>query len=100
MRAALALYVRRIVREIGALAAVLGGLDLLVFTAGIGEHNAEIRRRVCEGLGLFGARIDEVANASAAAVISRDDSALMVAVERTNEEWIAARHALDVLAAA
>ena len=47
VQAALALYVRRIVREIGALAAVLGGLDMLVFTAGIGEHNAVIRERVC-----------------------------------------------------
>jgi acetate kinase len=100
VRAALELYVRRIVREIGALTAVLGGLDLLVFTAGIGEHNDEIRRRVCEGLGFLGARIDPAANAAHADVISHGDSALMVAVERTNEEWIAARHALDVLASA
>src|SRR3546814_13468023 len=48
---ALALYVRRIVREIGALTAVLGGLDLLVFTAGIGEHKATIREGVCAALG-------------------------------------------------
>jgi acetate kinase len=100
VRAALALYVRRIVREIGALTAVLGGLDLLVFTAGIGEHNDEIRRRVCEALGFLGARIDHEANAAHADVISRGDSALTLAVERTNEEWIAARHALDVLASA
>lgn len=100
VRAALALYVRRIVREIGALTAVLGGLDLLVFTAGIGEHNDEIRRRVCDGLGFLGARIDHEANAAHADVISREDSTLMLAVERTNEEWIAARHALDVLASA
>ncbi|HRO51966.1 MAG TPA: acetate/propionate family kinase, partial [Alicycliphilus sp.] len=50
VQAALALYVRRIVREIGALVAVLGGLDMLVFTAGIGEHNAAVRERVCAGL--------------------------------------------------
>src|SRR5690606_10351861 len=79
VQAALARYVRRIVREVGALTAVLGGLDLLVFTAGIGEHNAEIRRRVCDGLGFLGARIDAGANADAAAVISGDDSALTVA---------------------
>ena len=98
VHAALELYVRRIVREVGALAAALGGLDLLAFTAGIGEHNAEIRRRVCAGLGFLGARLDEDANAGHDAVISRADSGLVIAVERTNEEWIAARHALDLLA--
>ncbi len=98
VRAALALYVRRIVREIGALAAVLGGLDLLAFTAGIGEHNAEIRRRVCADLGFLGARLDEDANARHEAVISRADSGLVIAVERTNEEWVAARNAVDLLA--
>ena len=54
IEAALALYVRRIVREVGALAAVLGGLDMLVFTAGIGEHNVAIRERVCAGLAYLG----------------------------------------------
>ncbi|MDX4951830.1 acetate/propionate family kinase [Delftia acidovorans] len=93
-RDALALYVRRIVREIGALVAVLGGLDLLVFTAGVGEHSAEIRRRVCEGLGFLGLRLDTEANARDAAVISATGSAVTVGVEPTNEEWVAARHAL------
>ncbi len=95
--AALALYVRRIVREIGALTAVLGGLDLLVFTAGIGEHNAEIRARVCAALGWLGLKLDPSANARHAALISRADSAVRVAVEPTNEEWIAARHAARLL---
>ncbi|WP_280191917.1 acetate/propionate family kinase [Delftia sp. PS-11] len=93
-RDALALYVRRIVREIGALVAVLGGLDLLVFTAGVGEHSAEIRRRVCEALGFMGIRLDSEANARDAAVISATGSAITVGVEPTNEEWVAARHAL------
>jgi acetate kinase len=93
-RDALALYVRRIVREIGALVAVLGGLDLLVFTAGVGEHSAEIRRRVSEGLGFLGLRLDAEANARDAAVISATGSAVTVGVEPTNEEWVAARHAL------
>lgn len=93
-RDALALYVRRIVREIGALVAVLGGLDLLVFTAGVGEHSAEIRRRACEGLGFLGLRLDAEANARDAAVISATGSAVTVGVEPTNEEWVAARHAL------
>ncbi|HEY0956902.1 MAG TPA: acetate/propionate family kinase [Roseateles sp.] len=92
-RLALDLYVRRIVREIGALTAVLGGLDLLVFTAGVGEHCAFIRTRVCAGLAWLGLQLDETANAADAAVISSGVSAVRVGVEPTNEEWIAARHA-------
>lgn len=97
-RAALALqlYVRRIVREIGALTAVLGGLDLLVFTAGVGEHNAFVRERVCRALGFLGVQLDDQANAADAALISTSDSPVRVAVEPTNEEWIAAGHALQV----
>ena len=93
VRAALALYVRRIVREIGALTAVLGGLDLLVFTAGIGEHNAELRARIGADLGFLDLRIDPAANAAHAPVISPPGGRVTVAVEPTNEEWMAARHA-------
>ncbi len=96
-RLALALYVRRIVREIGALVAVLGGLDMLVFTAGVGEHNAFIRERICAALGFLGIALDTDANASHAATISSDHSQVTVAVEPTNEEWIAASHALSCL---
>src|SRR5690606_17221602 len=90
-RLALALYVRRIVREIGALVPVLGGLDLLVFTAGVGEHNAFVRERVCADLAFLGLRLDADANAANAPVISAGDSRVLVGVEPTNEEWIAAR---------
>lgn len=100
VRAALALYVRRIVREIGALVAVLGGVDLIAFSAGIGEHSAEIRRRVCRDLAWLGIELDEDANARDATTISTATSRVRVAVEPTNEEWIAARQALGVLAAA
>ncbi|MFA7319933.1 MAG: acetate/propionate family kinase [Dokdonella sp.] len=93
---ALDLYVHRIVREIGALGAVLGGLDLLAFTAGIGEHNAVIRERVCAALGLFGIRLDDSANARHAPVISAADSACVVAIEPTNEEWLAALRANEL----
>ena len=93
----LALYVRRIVREIGALVAVLGGLDMLVFTAGVGEHNAFIRERICAALGFLGIALDTDANARHAAKISSDHSQVTVAVEPTNEEWIAASHALSCL---
>ncbi|MDC8758669.1 acetate/propionate family kinase [Janthinobacterium fluminis] len=91
VRAALALYVRRIVREIGALTAVLGGLDLLVFTAGVGEHSAELRRRICAGLGFLGPVLDEAANARHGPLISAPESRIQVGVEATNEEWVAAR---------
>ncbi|MDE1964763.1 MAG: acetate/propionate family kinase [Xanthomonadaceae bacterium] len=97
VREALALYVRRIVREIGALAAVLGGLDMLVFTAGIGEHNAVIRERVCHALGWLGVALDDGANAAHAAVVSVPESRVRVVIEPTNEEWVAARAALDLL---
>jgi acetate kinase len=93
VRAALALYVRRIVREIGALTAILGGLDLLVFTAGVGEHSVELRRRICDGIGFLGPVLDPDANAAHGPLISAPDSRIVVGVEPTNEEWIAARHA-------
>jgi len=75
---------------------VLGGLDMLVFTAGIGEHNVEIRQRICAALGFIGVQLDQDANARAVGMsqkISSHDSKVLVAVEPTNEEWIAARHA-------
>ena len=92
--AALALYVRRIVREVGALVAVLGGLDMLVFTAGIGEHNAVIRERICAGLTYLGVALDADANAQNGPLVSSPTSRVPVAVEPTNEEWIAAWHAM------
>lgn len=96
-RLALELYVRRIVREIGALVAVLGGLDLLVFTAGVGEHSAPIRERVCAGLAFLGVELDAAANAGDAPLISSPASRVAVGVEPTNEEWIAARDAVEAL---
>ncbi|HST28011.1 MAG TPA: acetate/propionate family kinase [Rudaea sp.] len=94
---ALALYVHRIVRETGALAAALGGLDMLVFSAGIGEHSVPIRERVCAGLRFLGVELDAAANAANAAVISGVSSKVLVAVEPTNEEWIAARAAAKLI---
>jgi len=93
-RAALELYVRRIVREIGSLTAALGGLDMLAFTAGVGEHSAVLRERICAALGWLGVDIDEAANLGHAPVISNERSRVRVVVEPTNEEWIAATQAL------
>lgn len=90
--------VHRIVREIGALTAVLGGLDLLAFTAGVGEHNGFVRERVCRNLAFLSVRLD--ANAIDAPVISTTDSRVRVAVEPTNEKWIAARYTQELMTAA
>jgi acetate kinase len=62
-RLAIDVYVHRLRQTIGSMAATLGGIDALVFTAGVGEHSAEIRRRACEGLGFLGLELDETANA-------------------------------------
>ncbi|AXF24019.1 acetate kinase [Burkholderia pyrrocinia] len=96
-RDALTLYVHRIVREAGALTALLGGIDMLVFTAGIGEHSAVLRERICASLGWLGIEIDAGANAADAHVVSSASSAVTVVVEPTNEAWIAARAAARVL---
>jgi acetate kinase len=87
---ALALYQRRFLHEAGALVAALGGLDMLVFTAGIGEHNAEIRRRLCAALSYLGIELDDAANRAHAAVISTAASRVKVVIEPTNEEWVCA----------
>ena len=96
-RIALELYVRRIVREVGALAAVLGGLDMLAFTAGVGENSAQLRKRICSALEWLGIEIDDAANDAHASSISTARSRVRVAVAPTNEEWVAARHALEVI---
>ena len=83
----------RIQREIGSLAAALGGLDALVFTGGIGERGAQVRQQVCAQLGWLGLRLDAAANGGNAAKISAADSRIEVCVIPTNEEWIIARHA-------
>jgi len=96
-REALDLYVRSAVREVGALAAALNGLDMLAFTAGIGEHNAAIRERICAGLGFLGIELDPSANAAHAPVISSASSKVRVVVEPTNEEWVAATAAAAII---
>ena len=96
-RAALELYARRVVREIGALTAALGGLDLLAFTGGIGERSAVLRERICDALGWLGLELDPRANRADARAIGTSRSRVRVAVEPTNEEWVAASHAWRLL---
>jgi len=101
-RAALAvdLFVYRIGREVGSLAAALGGLDALVFTAGIGEHQASIRAAVCRGAAWLGLELDEKANDTHGPRISTPASRVSAWVVPTNEELVIARHTRDVLARA
>ncbi len=86
------LYVYRIGRELGSLAAALGGLDALVFTAGIGENSAAIRARVCRDAAWLGVELDEAANDAGGPRISRGDSRVAAWVIPTNEELMIARH--------
>ena len=97
-REAVDLFCYRIVREIGSLAAALGGLDALVFTGGIGEHGALVRAMVCDPLGWLGLRLNSSANDANASRISTADSKIDVLVIPTNEEWIIARHTADLVA--
>lgn len=90
-RQALEVYVYRIAREIGSLAAALGGLDTLVFTAGVGENAAPIRERILALCGWLGVTLDAAANRDAAERISEQDSRIEVLVIPTDEEVVIAR---------
>jgi acetate kinase len=97
-REAVDLFIYRIRRELGALAAALGGLDAIVFTAGIGEHAAAVRARVCQDAAWLGVALDETANANASPpdggslCISTPASHVAAWVIPTNEELMIARH--------
>ncbi|MDP3401441.1 MAG: acetate/propionate family kinase, partial [Brevundimonas sp.] len=103
-RQALDVYVYRIAREIGSLAAALGGLDTLVFTAGVGENASPIRARISDLCGWLGVRLDADANTSGTGTgtgtgrISRSDSAVQVLVIPTDEQLVIARGVAGVLA--
>jgi acetate kinase len=91
-REAIDLFCYRAAREIGSLAAALGGLDALIFTAGIGEHAPAVRARICERLEWLGVVMDEHANLANLPTISADHSRVAVCVIPTNEEVAIARH--------
>ena len=90
-------FVYRIVRETGALAAAMGGIDGIVFTAGIGERSPEIRARVLAGLGWLGVEVDEAANAGHGPLLSTAASRLKAYAIPTDEELMIARHTLRLL---
>ncbi|MDE1915606.1 MAG: acetate/propionate family kinase [Sphingomonadales bacterium] len=99
-REAIELFAWRAAREAGALIISLGGLDGLVFTAGIGEHDAPMRARICAYLGWLGLAIDPQANAAHAPVISTPGSTICVRIIPTDEERMIALHTLSLLQAA
>ena len=96
---AIELFIYRIVREIGSLAAALGGVDGVVFTGGIGQHDQATRHEVVAGCGWLGAELDEEANRRGEGRIDAASSELPVWVIPTDEERVIARHTFELLAA-
>jgi acetate kinase len=96
-RLAVDYFIYRAAKEIGALTAALGGIDGLVFTAGIGENSAEIRRRICKSCLWLGVELDESANEKRGPEISTPRSKVSVWVIPTNEELMIARHTGSLL---
>ncbi|MGH7131580.1 MAG: acetate/propionate family kinase [Phycisphaerales bacterium] len=95
---AVELFVYRAAREIGSLAAALGGVDALVFTGGIGENAPSVRAAICGLSRWLGVEFDEHANARGEPRVSRSDSRVSVWVVPTNEELMIAKHTMNVLA--
>jgi acetate kinase len=93
---AVALFCMEARKRVGALAAVLGGLDTLVFSAGIGENSAVIRERICTNLDFLGVQLDPARNRAHAGVISAPDSRVTVRVIRTDEELMIAQIASEL----
>lgn len=96
---AIALFVYRVVREIGSMAAALSGLDGLVFTGGIGENDVDARAEIARGCAWLGLTLDPERNAGGSGRISRDGSKVQVWVVPTDEEAMIARHTAAVLGA-
>ena len=98
---AIAMHSYRVKKYVGAYAAALGGLDLLVFTAGVGENRVALRTDVCQGLEFLGIKIDEALNSQAVGgksmIISSADSRVKVAVVATDEEYMIARDTYTIL---
>ena len=92
---ALELFAFQAARQTAALATMLGGLDRIVFTGGIGEHSPEVRAMIVERLHGLGAELDPAANSAGGTMISAAGSTVRIEYRPTREEWIVARHAWD-----
>jgi acetate kinase len=97
-RDALDIFCYQVRKFIGAYAAALGGIDLLVFTGGIGEHSPEVRAQICEGLDFLGIGLDHARNRAGNALISAATTAVPVRALKTQEEVMIARHVRASLA--
>ncbi len=95
--AAIEYFVYAMAKYVGAYAAVLGGLDAFVFTAGIGENSAPVRAALCNKMAWLGVKLDEQANASGGPRISTSDSGVSVWVIPTNEELMIAQYTLGLV---
>jgi acetate kinase len=84
-------------KVVAAYAAVLGGLDMLVFSGGIGEHSAPVRNRVCNGLGFLGVSIDAADNQSNASTLSTKGSKIQIRIVPSQEDLQIARHSRALL---
>ncbi|MGH9544549.1 MAG: acetate/propionate family kinase [Terriglobales bacterium] len=91
------LFCYRAKKYVGAYAAALGGLDLLVFTGGIGEHAPVVRQRICDGLDFLGIHLDAPCNESNETLISLPESRVKVRVVKANEDLMIVRHVLSAL---
>jgi acetate kinase len=89
---ALEVFCLAIRKTIAAYAAVLGGIDLIIFAGGIGEHSVEVRKRVCEGLGFLGVKLDDGLNQANQQRISQDSSGIAVSIVPSQEDRQIARH--------
>ena len=96
-RLAVDVFVYRAARELGSLTAALGGLDALVFTAGIGENQPEVRARICRQAAWLGVELDPVANLAHGPCITTRDSRVAAYVVPTDEELMIARHVARLL---
>ena len=98
---AVEIFCYRVRKYVGAYLAALGGADALVFTGGIGENSAEVRERVCEGLGWMGVELDKAANQATTGrregLVSREGSRLAVYVIPTDEELLIARDTVRLI---
>jgi acetate kinase len=94
---AIEMFARAAAKAIGGFVATMGDLNTLVFTGGIGEHDADVRARICGGMEIFGVSLDEDANRKNAMEIARRGSAISVAVIETDEDGQIARHVVRML---
>jgi acetate kinase len=94
---AIEMFARTAAKAIGGFIATIGGLDTLVFTGGIGEHDAAVRAKICSGMEIFGLQLDESANRKNATEIAAHDSAISVQVIETDEDAQIARHVVRLL---